>query len=112
MKKTLFLAALLLAAVQALAGNVDIKTAQSKASDFLSRKAVNGRLMSSTPVVKWVHEEKNSDNAAMTAYYVVNTDKGFVVVAGDDRAKDILAYGETLKDMNNLPENMKFWLGC
>ena len=112
MKKTLFLAALLLAAVQALAGNVDIKTAQCKASDFLSRKAVNGRLMSSTPVVKWVHEEKNSDNAAMTAYYVVNTDKGFVVVAGDDRAKDILAYGETLKDMNNLPENMKFWLGC
>ena len=112
MKKTLFLAALLLAAVQALAGNVDIKTAQSKASDFLSRKAVNGRLMSSTPVVKWVHEEKNSDNAAMTAYYVVNTDKGFVVVAGDDRAKDILAYGETLNDMNNLPENMKFWLGC
>ena len=112
MKKTLFLAALLLAAVQALAGNVDIKTAQSKASDFLSRKAVNGRLMSSTPVVKWVYEEKNSDNAAMTAYYVVNTDKGFVVVAGDDRAKDILAYGETLKDMNNLPENMKFWLGC
>ena len=112
MKKTLFLAALLLAAVQALAGNVDIKTAQSKASDFLSRKAMNGRLMSSTPVVKWVHEEKNSDNAAMTAYYVVNTDKGFVVVAGDDRAMDILAYGETLKDMNNLPENMKFWLGC
>ena len=110
MKKTLFIAAFMLAVVQALAGNVDLMTAQSKARDFLSSKAMNGRLMSSAPTIKWTQEVKNSSNAALTAYYIVNTDRGFVIVSGDDRARDILAYGESTVDLNNLPENMKFWL--
>ena len=111
MKKLLFLAALLFAATSVMAGNVDLSTAQTKAANFLKSKAPQGRLMTSAPTVKWTHEVKNSSNAAMAAYYIVNTDKGYVIVAGDDRSREILAYGEgTLTDLNDLPEAVQYFL--
>ena len=111
MKKLLFLAAILLAATSVMAGNVDLSTAQTKAANFLKSKAPQGRLMTSAPTVKWTHEVKNSSNAAMAAYYIVNTDKGYVIVAGDDRSREILAYGEgTLTDLNDLPEAVQYFL--
>ncbi len=111
MKKTLFFALMALVCMQALAANVDRMTAQSTATDFLMSRSGNGRLMTSTPAIKWTHEVKSSTNAAVNALYVVNTDRGFVIVAGDDRATQVLGYGEApLTDMNNLPENMLFWL--
>ncbi len=111
MKKLLFLAAILFAATSVMAGNVDLSTAQTKAANFLKSKATKGRMMTSAPTVKWVHEVKNSSNAAMAAYYIVNTDKGYVIVAGDDRSREILAYGEgTLTDLNDLPEAVQYFL--
>ena len=111
MKKILLMAALMLAAMPVLAGNVDLSTAQSKATDFLRTKAFKSRLMTSAPTIKWTHEVKNSSNAALAAYYIVNTDKGYVIVSGDDRAREILAYGDgCLESMNDLPEAMQFFL--
>ncbi len=111
MKKLLFLATAMIVAMTAMAGNVDMATAKTKAANFLLNQASHGRFMSSAPTVKWVHEAKNSSNVSMTAYYIVNTDKGYVIVAGDDRARDILAYGEgTLTDMNDLPDAAKYFL--
>lgn len=111
MRKLLFLAALLFAASSAIAGNVDLSTAQSRAADFLRSKASQGRLMTSAPIVKWTHEVKNSSNVALTALYIVNTDKGYAIVAGDDRAREILAYGKgTLTDLNDLPAAMQLYL--
>ena len=111
MRKLLLLAATLLAATSVMAGNVDLSTAQTKAAKFLHNKTSHGRLMTSAPTVKWTHEVKNSSNAAMAAYYIVNTDKGYVIVAGDDRAREILAYGEgTLTDLNDLPEAVQYFL--
>lgn len=111
MKKSLFFAALVLACMQSLAANVDLMTAQRKATDFLKSRAGNGQLMARTPAIKWVHEVKNSTNVDLNAFYVVNTERGFVIVTGDNRAQEILAYGDQpLTSMNNLPENMKFWL--
>ncbi len=111
MRKLLLLAATLLAAISVMAGNVDLSTAQTKAAKFLHNKTSHGRLMTSAPTVKWTHEVKNSSNAAMAAYYIVNTDKGYVIVAGDDRSREILAYGEgTLTDLNDLPEAVQYFL--
>lgn len=111
MRKLLLLAATLLAATSVMAGNVDLSTAQTKAAKFLHNKTSHGRLMTSAPTVKWTHEVKNSSNAAMAAYYIVNTDKGYVIVAGDDRSREILAYGEgTLTDLNDLPEAVQYFL--
>ncbi|MBR3453083.1 MAG: C10 family peptidase [Muribaculaceae bacterium] len=111
MRKLLLLAAAVLTASSVMAGNVDLSTAQTKAAKFLHNKTSHGRLMTSAPTVKWTHEVKNSSNAAMAAYYIVNTDKGYVVVAGDDRSREILAYGEgTLTDLNDLPEAVQYFL--
>ena len=110
MKKFLFLAVLVAASLNLMAADVDMTTARQTAQQFLTSKTANGRLMATTPNVKWVHEEKNSSRADLAAYYIVNTDKGFVIVAGDDRAQEILGWGETELDLNAIPENMKFWL--
>ena len=105
MKKLLFLAALALATLQVTAATVDKTTAQQTAQRFLMSQTVNGRLMSSVPTIQWIHEAKSIN--AQAAYYIVNTDRGFVIVSGDDRAREILAYGYgSLEDMNDLPEAM------
>ena len=111
MRKLLLIAALLFAATSVMAGNVDLLTAQTKAANFLKSKAPQGRLITSAPTVKWTHEVKNSSNASLAAYYIVNTDKGYVIVAGDDRAREILAYGDgQLDNLNDLPEAMQLFL--
>ena len=111
MKKILLLAALLLAVMQVTASNVDLATAQGAAQHFLMNKAAKGRFMTSAPAVKWTHQAKNSTNAALTAYYVVNTEAGYAIVAGDSRAREILAYGEgQIQSMNDLPDAVQYFL--
>ena len=111
MKKLLFLFALSCVALQVMAADVSVTAAQSMAQRFLVNRSSKGSFNAATPTVKWVHQEMNSKQANKAAFYVVNTDRGFVVVAGDDRAQEILAYGDgSLKDMSSLPENMQFWL--
>ena len=111
MKKILFLAALVLAVMQMSAANVDLATAKQTAQRFLMSQTVQGRFMTSAPTVKWTHEVKNSSNVALAAYYIVNTDKGYVIVSGDDRAREVLAYGDgSIEDLNDLPEAMQFFL--
>ena len=54
------------------------------------------------------------DCDGITPFYVFNAEKngGFVIVSGDDRAKTILGYSNSGNlDLNNLPENVKWWLG-
>lgn len=114
MKKILLLAAATFATMQLMAANVNVETARQAAINFMAGKTMSGRMMAAhTPQVKWIHQEKNSSNAQLAAYYIVNTDAGFVIVAGDDRAQRILAYGDApLGDSNlkNLPANMLCWL--
>ena len=111
MKKILVLIAIVFAAMQLTAANVDLVTAQQKAQRFLVSQTAKGRFMTSAPTIKWTHEVKNSSNAALAAYYIVNTDKGYVIVSGDDRAREVLAYGDgQLDNLNDLPEAMQFFL--
>ena len=111
MKKILLLAALVVASLQLTAANVDLATAKQSAQRFLMSQAAKGHFMASNPTIKWTHEVKNSSNVSQAAYYIVNTDNGYVIVAGDDRAKDILAYGEgTLESINDLPEAVQYFL--
>ena len=105
MKKLLLLAALVLATLQVTAANVDKTVAQQTAQRFLMSQTAKGRLMATPPTVKWTYEAKSIN--AQAAYYVVNTDNGYVVVSGDDRAREILAYGYgSLESMNDLPDAM------
>jgi hypothetical protein len=100
------------AAIQAWAAPVDVKTAKSHAQSFISQKLYDGKL--SAPIsgeLKMVHAEMNSKMLDRAVYYVFNTQNGFVIVSGDDRAERILGYGDYPLDMNNIPTNMRAWLG-
>ena len=109
MKKILVLIAIVFSAMQLTAANVDLTTAQQFAQRFLMSQTVQGRFMTSAPTVKWTHEAKSVN--AQPAYYIVNTDRGYVIVSGDDRAREVLAYGEgTLESVNDLPEAVQYFL--
>ena len=112
MRKFLFcIAALMLALTHVEAANVDEAAAQAKAQRFLHGQATAGRLM--VPVqggLKLTHVEMNSTVKSLPVFYIYNCGDAFVVVAGEDRAQEILAYGDQALDMSALPDNMLFWL--
>ena len=94
-----------------MATHVDVSTARATASNFMNQKlgAKQGMLMSPASI-KLAHTE--ASKVSGNAYYVFNiTGGGWVIVAGDDRAKQVLAYGDKGNiDMNDLPGNMKDYL--
>ena len=107
MKKTLFLASLLLAAT-AIAAPVTQNQAQQKASAFLSELNA-GRAIQLTPA----SAPRLNASGATPGFYVFNTanNKGYVIVSGDDRTTPILGYTDSGSfDPNKMPANMKAWL--
>lgn len=111
MKKLLFIATLLLAVMQATAADVNLTAARATAVRYLHSNA-NGQRLAGQPAsdVKLLHTEVNSTQANRAVYYIFNSDKGFVIVSGDDRAYLILGHGNRPLDMKRMPDNMKFWL--
>ena len=111
MKKLLFFAALLMAVMQAAAADVNLTEAQATAVRYL-RMNVHGKLLAGQPAsnVKLLHTEVNSTQANKAVYYIFNSDQGFVIVSGDDRAHFVLAHGDRPLDLKRMPDNMKFWL--
>ena len=111
MKKLLFLATMLMAVMQASAADVSLATALSTAESYLQNKAKVKRL-AALPAggVKLLYTEANSTRAQQAVYYIFNSNQGFVIVAGDDRAQQVLAHGDRPLDMKRMPDNMKFWL--
>ena len=112
MKKLLLGALLLLAMMPAMAADVDVAQAQVAATRFLQDFAPSGHR--GIPVkaadVKLLHTEVNPSRADQAVYYIFNSEQGFVIVAGDDRARQILAWGDRPLDYARMPENMKNWL--
>ena len=102
MKKLLLLLACAFVGLTAQAEKVTEREALQKAQQFMQGKVFKHSGMRRAP-------QKDGSNAG---YYVFNAenDGGFVVVAGDDRLKDILGYSENGSfSMENLPDNVK-WL--
>lgn len=98
-------------AIAAHGANINPDKARAAAAGFLTS---NGSFKASTPAstLRLVHSEASSVDARLNDYYVFNTgdNSRYVIVAGDDRAETILAYGEGAVDMGNLPEGMQFLL--
>ena len=111
MRKLFLLVALLMTVIQVSAADVSLATAQAKAVNYLQNMAKDKRL-AALPAngVKLLHIESNSTRAAQAVYYIFNSDRGFVIVSGDDRAQTILAHGDRPLDLKRMPDNMKFWL--
>lgn len=104
------IAALAMFAVNANAGNIDTNAARAAAQNFLNSKSAGMLKATSSDAIKLAYSQPSSVSG--NAYYVFNIDGGgWVVIAGDDRANQVLAYGtEGSLDMNNLPENMKGYM--
>ena len=111
MKKLLFFLTAAIVALSMSATPVDQTTAAKAAERFLHKDAKEKRF-NGTPAqnLKLLYTEVNSSRADLAAYYIFNSDQGFVIVAGDDRAQLVLAHGDRPLDLKRMPENMKFWL--
>ena len=112
MKRIVLLIALAIAAMHAMSADVDLATARTTAQQFVANKmSANGKFMAPSLVsMKLVMQEMNNDKPGSAAYYIFNTDDSFIVIAGDDRAQQVLAYGDRPLDLKRMPDNMKFWL--
>lgn len=107
-QKFLYLISLVLMAVQGWALPVDESSANAIVQDFvINKRGLNPNALSS---LQLLHAEMSSVNVTMNAYYIYNTGDGFVIVAGDDRAEQILGYGDEELDMNDIPCCMQFML--
>lgn len=111
MRLLLALVAILLTATQAWTANVDEATARAQAQRFLNTLSAQGKMTAPAQGdLKIAHIERNTGNMALPVYYIFNSEQGFVIVSGDDRAQAILAHGDRPLDVTSMPENMKYWL--
>ena len=108
MRKMLLLCALLITAATTRAVTVNVDQARSAAGQLLLG---NGALKARTADLKLLHTEVSAQDGVTPLYYIFTTHDGFVVVAGDDRARTILAYGDSpIEDLRSLPSSMLYWL--
>ena len=109
MKKFFFFLAAALVAVSALAAPVDQTTAQRKAKSYLTNTLYAGKVMAPAalnPVL--LKAEPRSEKQSQPVFYIYNTSTTFLVIAGDDRAEEILMVGDhPLRDINNLAPAMQ-----
>ena len=113
MKKILFFLTATIMAMSLSAAPVDQVTAKKIAQSFLTNELYAGQIMApaaTQPVL--LKAEMGSAKINTPVYYIYNTSTTFIVVAGDDRADQILMVGDRpLKDINNLPLGMQDMLG-
>ncbi len=111
MKKFLLLLAVVFTALQVSAADVSASQAQAAANAFLRKQVAAGRLKASAASdLRLVKSEASVAKPAAVDYYIFNSARSYVVVAGDDQAPQILMYGEEgALDMNNIPPAMQ-WL--
>ncbi len=94
------------------AGNVNVNAARTAASNFLKQHATTAPGSLKAPALadlKLVHAESSKVDPNAMAYYAFNIDGGgFILIAGEDRASQVLGYSDQGHlDFNNLPDNFK-----
>jgi len=101
------LAALAVTSFNAGAANVDATMARDAAARFLNQKSESMFKAIPTSALKLSHSE--ASRVSGNAYYVFNIEGGgWVIIAGDDRAKQVLAYGDKGNiDLDKMPASMK-----
>ena len=108
MKKLLLLLTVAIAALSMSAAPVDQATALKKARNFLVKDNYAGKVMSPSlfnPTL--AQAQKSRVQGAGAVFYIYTTDNAYVIVSGDDRAEEVLAYGDYKLDLKNLPAGFK-----
>ena len=107
MKKFILLLSLIPSVL--LAQTIGVEDAQNKALQFLQGQSQT-RASQREVQLKLAYTSKSGDE---TYYYVFNNAAGgYVIMGGDEAAKEVLGYGETGSfDYARIPDNMRWWLG-
>ena len=88
---------------------VDEQSAKKLAQDFLNNHFFNGTRGAELSVIRAHTGIADGDDAA---FYVFNSDGGFVMVSGDDTTPPILGFAEgSTYDAKTAPETLQFLLG-
>ena len=106
------LAALAAVSLNAHAATISASEARMAANNFLKQHTTSSKSFNAPALadIKLAHAEASSVEG--NAYYVFNVEGGgWVIMAGNDCAKQVLAYGDKGNiNMNNLPDNMEGYL--
>ncbi len=116
MKRLFLLVALLMSmsmTTHSWAAHVSQSAARAVAQRFWAEQSVNNKSVHHDATLQLVHTVTNSHRADVAVLYVFSSADGFVVVSGEDRAREVLAYGDSpINEMKDLPANMRYWLEC
>ena len=108
MKKLIvFLTTFMLAGTM-MAQTIGVEDAQNKALQFMQGQSQT-RAAQREVQLKLAYTSKSGDE---TYYYVFNNSAGgYVIMGGDEAAREVLGYGETGSfDYERIPDNMRWWL--
>ena len=103
MKKLLSLLTVMAVALQPMAAPVDVSTAKTKAEQYLAQKVYAGKYMAPVAIDATLIKTEMGETAKAPVYYIFNTETSFVIVSGDDRAEEILAYGDRRSTLTASP---------
>ena len=97
MKKSIITLMLAFLSATSFAQSITLQQAQQKAEKFLKKTAYPQSLpegKGAVPLAKAISLQGANEGVASSPYYIFNADdgQGFVIVSGDDRARDILGY--------------------
>ncbi|MBP3738142.1 MAG: C10 family peptidase [Muribaculaceae bacterium] len=112
MKKLLPLCAMVACALCTQAASVDAAQALRAAQQFLNMNSASRRAPALNADLRLAYEAKSA--AGVPNYYVFNrgAGDGYVVVSGDDCTLPVWGYSTCgLFDENDIPDNMRWWLG-
>lgn len=101
-----------LAVIYCQAAPVDPAQAEKTAGEFLMSHVDALRTRSTVPAVKTVYTSRASNGE--NTFFVVNDEEGgsFAIVSADDRLPRVLGWSDKgCFDPDNIPENVKWWLG-
>ena len=88
------------------AAPVDQRMAQKKAQNYLVKSLFTNMAPGTlNPSLKLA--EASRVKGAGPVYYIFTTSNSYAVVAGDDRAEEILAYGDYCLDIKNIPPGLQ-----
>ncbi len=109
---SLMLASLTMVSLQASAGNINAMAAKTVANNYLKQKAALAPGSFKSPSMadlKLTHAEPSTKVNGAYDYYAFNINSGgFIIIAGEDRAAQVLGYSDNGRiDFNNLPDPLK-----
>ena len=109
---SLTLAVLAMTALNAGAGNINANTARTVASNFIHQQAARGSFKAHNVAlsdIKLAHAEASGAVKDANDYYAFNlTGGGFIIIAGEDRAAQVLGYSDKGQfDIKHLPYGLQ-----